>query len=187
MANLSIKTGTISRSMLVGNSPYVPPSFESIATATGNGSSGSITFSSIPQTYKHLQIRGVYNDGGYNMRLVFNSDTGANYCRHTLIATGSAVTSGGGINQNDLDLISYGASGTNNMSVCIIDIADYTSTTRYKTAKAFDGYTESASTLIIYNSSGLWQNTNAINSITITNLYGSYNTNTVYSLYGIKG
>ena len=36
--------------------PEVASSFESIATATGTGSSGVITFSSIPSTYKHLQI-----------------------------------------------------------------------------------------------------------------------------------
>ena len=44
--------------------PVTPSSFESIATVSGTGSSGTITFSSIPATYKHLQIRyiGKTND-----------------------------------------------------------------------------------------------------------------------------
>jgi len=187
MANLSIKTGTISRSMLVGNPPFQPGAFESIATLTGDGSSGTITFSSIPATYKHLQIRGIYNDGGYNMRLRFNADAGANYTRHTVISTGSAISASAGTSQNDLDLISYGGSGANNVSACIIDILDYSATSKNKTVRAFNGYVESISAQVVFLSSGLWANTNAINSISILNLYGSYNTQTVFSLYGIKG
>jgi len=41
----------------------IPGSYEYIATATGTGSSPTITFSSIPQGYTHLQIRGTGVDG----------------------------------------------------------------------------------------------------------------------------
>ena len=45
--------------MLAGNPAVVLSSYDSIATVTvGSGGSSSIVFSSIPQTYKHLQIRG---------------------------------------------------------------------------------------------------------------------------------
>lgn len=175
------------RSMLAGNAAFSPGVFESIATATGDGSSGSITFSSIPSTYKHLQIRGIYNDGGYNLRLRFNSDSGANYSRHTVVATTSAISSGAGINANDLDIICYGGSGANNVSATIIDLLDYSVSGKNKTAKALSGYTESATVQLAFLSSGAWYNTSAITSVTITNLFGAYNTQSVFSLYGIKG
>ena len=56
-------------------------SFESIATATGTGSSGTITFSSIPSTFKHLQIRGISRNSANSIGALmqYNSDTGSNY------------------------------------------------------------------------------------------------------------
>jgi len=81
MAIRSLKSGTFSRSGLVGNPVIMPGSYESIASASGTGSSGTITFSSIPSTYTHLQIRGIgrnsYPSTQVNVR--FNSDTGSNY------------------------------------------------------------------------------------------------------------
>jgi len=41
-----------------GGAAAATSSYESIQSATGTGASGVITFSSIPATYKHLQIRG---------------------------------------------------------------------------------------------------------------------------------
>ena len=74
-------------------------SYESIQTVTvGAGGSASVTFSSIPATYKHLQIRGIlrssYSPSNTSMRLTFNSDTGNNYSSHFLMSTGSSVTAG---------------------------------------------------------------------------------------------
>ena len=56
MSISSVKTGAIGDSLLAGNAAYNPSSFESIATVT-LGSSGAVTFSSIPSTYKALQLR----------------------------------------------------------------------------------------------------------------------------------
>ena len=86
------------RSMLAGNSAYVPPSYESIASATGTGSSGTITFSSIPGTYQHLQIRiNSRNDStdGATTTMRFNGDTGSNYARHYLYGDGATVSASG--------------------------------------------------------------------------------------------
>ena len=45
-------------SFLAGNAAFVPGAYESIASTTvGSGGVSTITFSSIPDTYKHLQIR----------------------------------------------------------------------------------------------------------------------------------
>ena len=58
MAIRSLKSGTFSRSGMVGNPVIMPGSYDSIATATV-GSSGIVEFTSIPSTYTHLQIRAI--------------------------------------------------------------------------------------------------------------------------------
>jgi hypothetical protein len=85
---------------IVASQNYVrtpPSSFESIATATGTGSSATITFSSIPSTYQHLQIRGIARatSGGetepIDLRLYFNGLTTGIYSSHALYGNGSSA------------------------------------------------------------------------------------------------
>ena len=185
MANLSIKTGTISRSMLVGNPAFQPGAFESIATAIGTGSSGTITFSSIPSTYKHLQIRGfVLSAGTDTAQLRFNSDTGTSYARHRIFGNGSTATASGSIS-NTFIILNEGSSNTL-PNTFIVDVIDYASATKRKTVRSFSGIDQNGSGNIGLFS-GLWNNTDAITSATIFLNSGNYNATTVISLYGIKG
>ena len=75
-------------------------SFESIATVTvGSGGSSSISFSSIPSTYKHLQVRCIARssrtqNSGYGV-IRFNSDTGTNYSYHSLAGDGASASAYG--------------------------------------------------------------------------------------------
>ena len=162
--------------------------FESIATISP--SSASVSFTSIPSTYKHLQLRYIgritsavtLND--INIR--FNNDTGTNYVWHFLRGSGSAVsvsagTSFSSIQAND---ILTGASSTSSVfGVGIIDIHDYASTTINKTARLFTGNDQNGSGYVSL-SSGLWMNTSAINRIDITQTFAAGST---FALYGIKG
>ena len=179
---------------LVGNAAYNPSSFESIATATGTGSSGTITFSSIPSTYKHLQIRFIVfsNTDGSNVGFQFNSDTGNNYSQHQLYAGTYPTTAVVGANANTAQPKGWAGSydaGTRGSypTVGIIDIADYTSTSKYKTVKTFVGTdTNGTANQEVTLDSSLWLNTSAINSITLL-IGGNYTTSTQFALYGIKG
>ena len=174
-----------------GYGGYLPlgPSgaFESIASATGTGSSGTITFSSIPSTYQSLQIRffARKTTGTDRIRLQFNSDTGSNYAWHFLRGDG-AVSAAGGATQTLIDYCGYGLSTTDIGGVGIIDIHDYASTTRYKTVRTFNAYDLNAAGEL-YISSGLWMSTSAISSITITLQAGNFATTSTFALYGIKG
>ena len=72
------------------------PAMELISTATGTGSSGTITFSSIPSTYKHLQIRYAViatPSNGPVTSLRFNGDTATNYTMHYVESNNSSVVS----------------------------------------------------------------------------------------------
>jgi hypothetical protein len=172
--------------------------FESIASATGTGSSGTITFSSIPSGYTSLQIRGIAKDtdtsDNYSVPLFlrFNSDTGSNYARHTLTGDGSTVAAVASISSSSLRMEACNTVTTtaNNVSAFIIDIHDYASTTRNKTVRYFSGADNNAADtdFKVAIGSGLWMNTNAITSISILDLGGvNFSTQTQIALYGIKG
>jgi len=162
--------------------------FEAIASATGTGSSGTITFSSIPSTYQHLQLRIFMRltANQSNPTLQFNSDTGSNYAKHLLLGNGSVVLATGTASttsiENNLRAISTANIGVAN----IVDIHDYASTTKYKTVRHFTGWDENGSGQVRLGS-GLWMNTNAINSITINATTDSFTTDSTFALYGVKG
>jgi hypothetical protein len=200
MANLSIKTGTISRSMLVGNSPYVPPSFESIQTVTAAGGETNLVFTSIPSTYKHLQIRGIARNtysgaGQLSLRIYFNTintPSSTSYADHYLLGNGSSASSvGASVAANFIVQSSQGSDAdiANAYGASIIDIHDYASNTKNKTVKYVAGYsmntTSTDSTVSI--GSGLWVSTSAITQITIQNAVISFKAGSTFALYGIKG
>lgn len=161
--------------------------YESIATATGNGSSGTITFSSIPSTYSHLQIRlQVIASGGGGQALRLNGDTGSNYTRHYYGGNGSSTFASGSASQTSIFV--GDDSGSTYLSTMIIDIIDYASTTKNKTVRSFFGRDANGSGSV-YLYSGLWVNTSAVTSVSLgQGLFGGiFDSGTVASLYGIKG
>ena len=188
MAVSSVKTGVTSISLLAGNAAFIPSYFDSISTVTvGAGGTSSITFSSIPSTYTHLQLRFSLLDGGGNgINFRVNSDTGANYSQHALGGNGSTTTSQGSGGTNSYSVAGY-AVGTvaTYPNVGIIDIFDYANTNKYKTSRSLFGADKNAASGSVEYSSGVWVNTAAINSI---NLFtgATINQYSSFALYGIK-
>ncbi len=163
----------------------VPNSYESIATVTvGGGGSSSISFTSIPSTYAHLQIRitEAYSGSGFNPRVRFNSDTGSNYSWHYVLGDGTSASAGAGASVTSMFLNSNTALST--MTVHIIDILDYVNTNKYKTIRVLDGYDANGSGYIDLWS-GNWRNTSAITNITIDG--GTFAQYSSFALYGIRG
>lgn len=184
-----------------GNYPRVTNSYESIATVTvGAGGSSSISFTSIPSTYKHLQIRytgraNTSSNYAQSVYIRFNSDSGSNYARHWLSAyTGgyADTVSTAEINQTRMDMFGGLSSAnwtTEMQGAGVIDILDYENTNKFKTVRSLAGAEgNSASTLIsiLGLSSGLWRSTSAITSIELL-CNGSFVQYSQFALYGIKG
>jgi len=185
-SNLTVTSGRTYNTFLAGNPAYVASSYESIATATGTGSSNTITFSSIPSTFKHLQIRINMREGatGAPVNLRFNGDTGSNYSLHYLSGDGTSATANGSASQTFTRIANYAGYAANQHAGAIVDILDYTSTSKYKTQRTSSGLDENG-TGYIWVASGLWMSTSAISSLTIYTT-GNFNNTSTFALYGIK-
>lgn len=169
--------------------PASPSSFESIATFTGNGTVGTYTFSSIPSTYKSLQIRiAALGSASASMQLRINGDTtAANYRGHLLYSDGSTLASGTNTGTAFLTISSVQGLTTANPFVYITDIIDYASTSKNKTVKSFQGINQNtAANVELSLRSGLYIQTTAISSLTLFTSSGNFNTGTSIALYGVK-
>ena len=193
MAVISIKNKTKSGSLLVGNAPYIPTNFESIATVTASGSSNTLEFTSIPNTYQHLQIRGITRDTGasygYNVYMRFNSDSGSSYTYHGLEGNGTTGSSFGSSSagaQFPFATSSGGANASGTFAPIVCDILDYANTSKYKVHRTFNGYDDNGSGYIEFRS-GVWLNTAAVSTITLISTGSNFANYSTFALYGIKG
>lgn len=178
-------------------------SYDSIATVTLSSAASSISFTSIPATYKHLQIRGIMQTsgtaGGASLKTNFNSDTAANYSVHQMYGNrGASQTAIGDANTTRATYAPSGgfqsftaADGANMFTTHIIDILNYSNTSIYKTLRAVHAREANTAGRIMFES-GNWRSTSAINSITFTASDGTtgavnFNQYSSFALYGIKG
>jgi hypothetical protein len=200
LSGTSVKNGrTEYSSFLAGNPAVQFSSYESIATVTvGSGGSSSISFTSIPATYKHLQLRyfgkGTSTSGGYptGSFLRFNDDNTANYTSHNLRGNGSSTGGGANVGEtymNEVLIPGLDGWGSANFGAGVVDILDYANTNKFKTVRSLNGADNNGSGAIYFSSSN-WRSTNAITKITL-NVDATYTTNYAqyshFALYGIKG
>ena len=157
--------------------------YDSIATTTVSSPVSSITFSSIPSTYTHLQVRALMlTTSASNIVARFNSDSGTNYAQHQLTGDGSSAAAG---SQTSTGSPYFGYTNTQ-PGVMIIDILDYANTNKYKTSRILTGSDANGSGYVLLRSA-LWQNTNAVTQIDITvNGGANFNQYSSFALYGIK-
>ena len=164
----------------------VPNSYESIATTTVSTAVASITFSSIPATYTHLQIRGfVRSTADTQLDTTFNSDGGSTYSYHSLLGYGTGTEASGGANTTKI-IMEAASNAASVFAAYIIDILDYANTNKYKTTRNLAGYDNNSNGRVSLNS-GNWRNTNAITSITLTARDTTFAQYSQFALYGIKG
>ena len=164
--------------------------YDSISSVTLDATAASITFSGIPATYTHLQIRGIARDGtGNSILMTLNSDTGANYARHRLTGNGTVAGAVGTASINNMPLfglIGVGSSAST-FAAFVLDLLDYANTNKYKTIRNLSGLDQNGSGGVEFMS-GLWQSTSAVSTITLTNAGAiNFTQYSQFALYGIKG
>ena len=157
--------------------------YDSLATITvPSGGAASITFTGIPSTYKHLQLRGILKQTVAQnwTQITFNGDTnGSNYRAHQMNGNGSSVSASAstlGI-QHIVGLDQFGG--------YVTDILDYTNTNKYTTVRNIGGVDQNGNGQLGLTS-GLWMNTNAVNEVTVTPGSGVFTQYSSFALYGVR-
>jgi hypothetical protein len=148
-----------------------------LATVTLGTTAASVTFSSIPATYRDLIL--VYNGtvaGGVFARIQFNGDTGSNYSNVRMGGNGSTTSSDTITGDN----IAFGElQPTHN--VVITQIMDYSATDKHKTVLS----RSNAPSVNLYAIASRWASTSAITSLATFLSSGSYPSGSTFSLYGV--
>lgn len=178
--------------IIASSLPAAAGDFESIATVTvGSGGSSSVTFSSIPQTFAHLQLRMLLRSTGGSTftfgKIYFNGDTtNANYAAHRLSGNGSSANAGATTTDGSFGDFAGPSAPANVFGVSVVDILDYTNTNKYTTSRYFNGV-ETNTYGDVRISSQLWENTAAITSLSISQWDNDpFVQYSHFALYGIK-
>jgi hypothetical protein len=152
------------------------PTYTPLATVTLGSTTSSVTFSSIPATYRDLIIvLDGTNTGGDNVTLRYNGDSSSTYTSVVMYAVGSPVSATTSATYAEGGAM-YGNKGNN-----IIQIMDYSATDKHKTALA---RTNTAGNIVGAYASR-WPSTAAITSVRVGLTGTSYLSGTTFSLYGV--
>lgn len=159
-----------------------------IATQTVTGSvAGTVTFSSIPSTFTHLQVRAsvcLYHAtlSGSSAFYLSSINGLVTTKAHHMYTDGSTWV---GTSDSNIPIgLSYYGPSPINWGTTIIDIPNYTDTTKNKTIRGFSGWDGNGSGSIGLLSV-LWANTGAINSLIFNAGGASFAIGTRFDLYGI--
>jgi hypothetical protein len=150
-----------------------------------------IEFTSIPDTYQHLQLRFLTaSTNGYtNGHIAFNGDTTTtNYYANRVFGNGNAT--GNTAQNTNYNWNNWNAGEANMFVAGITDILNYSDNTKRKVSRTFTGFSNNVGANTdnwIAQHSLIWNNTNKITSVRIyidgANLFA----NSQATLYGIKG
>jgi hypothetical protein len=159
--------------------------YEPIATTTGTGSSGTISFTSIPATYTDLVMvfEGAVTSGG-TAGLVFtinNITTGTLYSFTRVQGDGASATSTRASSANDG---SFGYVSSSNRSMSILNVMNYSNSTTFKTTIARSN-TNDASDDRVGAYVTLFRDTPPITRLDII-ASQNFTTTSTFTLYGIK-
>jgi hypothetical protein len=150
------------------------PTYTPLATVTLGSTAASVTFSSIPATYRDLIV--VVNGtttASVGVTFRHNGDTtDANYTSVNMTGNGSTATSTTATNANMMSMFTTQTQG-------IVQFLDYSATDKHKTGLS-RGDNAGNNTRAFARR---WSNTAAITSIEIAG--GTFNSGSTFSLYGV--
>lgn len=154
-------------------------SYIALATTTLGSATSSVTFSSIPNTYKDLVLAldATVNDF-VNVLVSLNGDTSNVYTRVQMTGSGSGSGSASQGTHPGLYMV-FGA--PSERVYAQLQLMDYSSTNKHKTALS-RGHTfgsELAARAL------RWPSTAAVNSVTVTAQTGTFLTGSRLSLFGV--
>lgn len=166
------------------------PTYTLIQEQVLTSPASSVTFTSIPQTYKDLvlEIVGGVSIAGQPMLFRLNGDSASNYSYTELYGDGSAAGSVRASNLTYGNFNNYAAPNGNLETVATAHFMSYSNTTTNKTvigrsSRATANNYPGADAIV-----NLWRSTAAITSITLSvSSSGNYVTGSTFRLYGLVG
>jgi hypothetical protein len=165
---------------------------EAIATTYLEADAASVTFSSIPATYEHLQLRMSVRDGSTGtygeIGLQFNTVTTTTYSYHRMTGSGTTPAAGAYTGVNNIALNYVVAEGEPRVyfSSIVIDILDYANGSKNTTTSAMLGTTADGTDWVMAYS-GLWASTAVVDEIKIIYRWGpDIKRGSEFTLYGLK-
>jgi hypothetical protein len=153
-----------------------------------------ISFTSIPQTFTHLQARiftrSSVGVAAHDLNMTTNTQSGSNMTAHILAGDGASATSSAAYGVpstvSQMGWVPGSTSTANVFGSVIIDILDYTNTNKNKTFRSINGYDANGSGIVSLNS-GSVLSTGAINTLNwfVGGGGGNMVAGTRFDLYGI--
>lgn len=190
LSTASISTGTKRSKFWDQSAATFDSDFQAIATTRLTSASTEIVFDNIPQTFKHLQIRllGRSTGGDTGVAVRYNNTTGSSgYAWQRMYGDGS----GYGSDSYSID-INRGSTTAEFFSGTIIDILNYTDSTKLKSTNGISGWhiNSGSTTFVGFLSSVYSGEALAVTKLTLsTNTMGGTSQFAPYtraSLYGWK-
>lgn len=159
------------------------PTYKPIQSITLTSDTSSVLLSGIDQNYTDLKliIKGTITSNNQTYRLQFNQNTsGYSYATVGTTSGGNATYIGNGLAYFNTMIMN--GTLTTSLSNVSVDIHSYADTAKVKSVliRANDGNSE------VQMISGTWNNTSAINSITVLTSAGNLAAGTTIDLYGIS-
>lgn len=155
-----------------------------LANLTLSSAQKTITFSSIPGTYRDLVLvmDHLVTGAASNKIVRFNNDSGSNYPWVYMGGNGTSAISGTNTSTSLL-VEALAAGSTTERLLTITNIMDYSTTDRHKTTLTRNGRAGQGTDAIICR----WANTSPITSISITqnNAIADFALGSTFALYGI--
>ena len=155
------------------------PTYTPLATVTLGSTASSVTFSSIPATYRDLIVvwdGTISSPSSTTISFRFNGDTGANYSSVYMFGSGASTASG--TNLPNGMAFQQGAGGVIN---AIATVMDYSATDKHKTWLSRSNSTAD----LVMAWAGRWANTAAITSVALIPSSSTFASGNTFSLYGV--
>jgi hypothetical protein len=163
------------------------------SVAVGSGGASTMSFTSIPSTYTDLCIKlsgrtsNTGSQGWQNGTLTFNGST-TGYSSRVILGRGdlSVVSFDGGSTSLDYAFYTSDAASTSDVFANNeIYIPNYSGSNNKSVSSDMAQENNAARAILGFNA-GLWSNTNAITSITLTPTAGNFVQYSTATLYGIN-
>jgi hypothetical protein len=154
------------------------PTYDLIASNVLTSATATVTFSSLPSSYRDLVlVMDVVCSNNGSALVRFNSDSGANYSRVRMLGDGSSAFSSASSGDTSFD-------GINTSTARIfaqLQVMDYSASDKHKAMLCRTGRADAE----VIALAARWANTSAITSMSITQNGGNFNSGSSFYLYAI--